>query len=157
MSKEILLTQEGFDGLQERLNYLQTQARPAVSEKIKLAREFGDLSENAEYDAAKDEQSQIEAEIKELTEKLDNAQIIKKEDIDTKLVCLGSTVKLAEEISGDKFEYKIVTSTEANIFEHKISDESPVGAAIMGKKKGTVVDVVTPAGINKIKIVNISI
>ncbi|MDR2090118.1 MAG: transcription elongation factor GreA [Clostridiales bacterium] len=157
MAKEILLTKEGYEKLKERLDYLQTSARPQASEKIKIAREFGDLSENAEYDAAKEEQVHIENEIKEINEKLMAAVLIDESNVDTKVVSLGCTVKIHDMEFGDKLEFKIVGSTEADSSENKISNESPIAQAILGKKKGAVCDVITPGGGMKVKILSIGI
>ncbi|MDR2047111.1 MAG: transcription elongation factor GreA [Clostridiales bacterium] len=157
MGKEILLTKEGYEKLQERLGYLQTVARQEVSEKIKTAREFGDLSENAEYDAAKEEQVHIENEIKEINEKLLAAVLIDESAVDTKVVSLGCTVKIQDLEFDEKLEFKIVGSTEADSSQNKISNESPIAQAIIGKKKGAVCDVVTPGGGMKVKILSINL
>ncbi|MDR1939600.1 MAG: transcription elongation factor GreA [Clostridiales bacterium] len=157
MAKEILLTKEGYEKLQERLDYLQTVARSQVSEKIKTAREFGDLSENAEYDAAKEEQVYIENEIKEINEKLMAAVLIDESAVDTKVVSMGCTVKLQDLDFDEKFEFKLVGSTEADSSQNKLSNESPMGQAILGKKKGAVCDVFAPGGVIKVKILGITL
>lgn len=155
--EKIFLTQKGYDELQERLDYLTGQGRQEMSEKIKLAREYGDLSENAEYDAAKNEQAFMEQEIKEIAEKLRNAEIIDESSLDSKTVSIGSIVKLQDMEMDEKVEIKIVGSSEADIMNNKISNESPIGQALIGKKKGAVVDVNTPSGVLKYKIISISI
>ena len=155
--EKIFLTQKGYDELQERLDYLTGQGRQEMSEKIKLAREYGDLSENAEYDAAKNEQAFMEQEIKEIAEKLRNAEIIDESNMDSKTVSIGSIVKLQDMELDEKVEIKIVGSSEADIMNNKISNESPIGQSLIGKKKGAVVDVITPSGVLKYKIISISI
>ncbi|MCI6658393.1 MAG: transcription elongation factor GreA, partial [Faecalibacterium sp.] len=131
--EKIFLTQKGYDELQERLDYLTGQGRQEMSEKIKLAREYGDLSENAEYDAAKNEQAFMEQEIKEIAEKLRNAEIIDESNLDSKTVSIGSIVKLQDMELDEKVEIKIVGSSEADIMNNKISNESPIGQALIGK------------------------
>ena len=133
--EKIFLTQKGYDELQERLDYLTGQGRQEMSEKIKLAREYGDLSENAEYDAAKNEQAFMEQEIKEIAEKLRNAEIIDESNLDSKTVSIGSIVKLQDMELDEKVEIKIVGSSEADIMNNKISNESPIGQSLIGKKK----------------------
>ena len=155
--EKIFLTQKGYDELQERLDYLTGQGRQEMSEKIKLAREYGDLSENAEYDAAKNEQAFMEQEIKEIAEKLRNAEIIDESNLDSKTVSIGSIVKLQDMELDEKGEIKIGGSSEADIMNNKISNESPIGQSLIGKKKGAVVDVNTPSGVLKYKIISISI
>ena len=155
--EKIFLTQKGYDELQERLDYLTGQGRQEMSEKIKLAREYGDLSENAEYDAAKNEQAFMEQEIKEIAEKLRNAEIIDESNLDSKTVSIGSIVKLQDMELDEKVEIKIVGSSEADIMNNKISNESPIGQSLIGKKKGAVVDVNPPSGVLKYKIISISI
>ena len=154
--EKIFLTQKGYDELQERLDYLSGQGRQEMSEKIKLAREYGDLSENAEYDAAKNEQACMEQEIKEIAEKLRNAEIIDESNLDSKTVSIGSIVKLQDMELDEKVEIKIVGSSEADIMNNKISNESPIGQSLIGKKKGAVVDGNAPSGVLKYKIISIS-
>ena len=154
---EVFLTKEGYDKLVEKLNYLQTVVRGEISAKIKAAREFGDLSENAEYDAAKEEQANVEAEIKELNDTIANVTLIDDSKLDSKTVEIGTTVKVQCESTRDKYEFKIVGFTEADCLDGKISNDSPMGKALIGKKKGAVVDVITPGGIAKYKVVNISV
>lgn len=152
--EEILLTEEGFKKLEEKLEYLLVHKRQEVAEKIKVAREFGDISENAEYDAAKEEQAMVEGEIKTIQNQLANAVIIDNSG-KTDTVTLGCTVKLLDVEFNEKMEYKIVGATEANITEGKISSVSPVGNAILGKKKNEVVKVSTPGGNIEMKILEI--
>ncbi len=144
--KEVYLTAEGLEELKEKLNYLLTVKRVEVAEKIKIAREFGDLSENAEYDAAKEEQSFVEAEIKEIESKIMHAAIIDDAARGTSEVSLGCTVKLYDEKYKEELEYRIVGTTEANVAENRISNESPLGVALMGHKKDERVEVLTPNG-----------
>lgn len=157
MGNEVLLTKEGKIKLEERLEYLEKYARLEIAEKIKEARAFGDLSENAEYDAAKEEQAIIESEILEINKKLFNAIVIDEEQIDTKTVGLGCYVKVLDIEMDEKLEYKIVGTTEADLEHNKISNESPIGRSLIGKKKNDVVSVETPHGKLKFKILNIRV
>ena len=142
MENEVFLTKEGLKALQERLDYLKSEKRPEVAKRIGVAREFGDLSENSEYDAAKEEQAQVENEISEIEEKLRYAKIITKKDVDTTKVSVGCFVKVRDLEFGDEFEYHIVGATESDPANNVISNESPVGQALLGKKKGAEVTVV---------------
>ena len=153
--QEVILTQEGFDKLEEELNYLKTEKRTEIAERIKVARGFGDLSENSEYDEAKNAQAENEQQIAELEVKIRNAKVIDSSEIDTKTVQIGNTVKLYDEEFEEEIEYTIVGSTEVNLVENKISNESPIGKALLGRKKGEVVDVDAPDGIIKFKILAI--
>ena len=153
--KEVILTKEGYDKLEEELNYLKTQKRTEVAERIKVALGFGDLSENSEYDEAKSAQAENEQKIAELEAKIRNAKIIDETEIDTKTVQIGNTILLHDEEFDEDVEYTIVGSTEVNIAENKISNESPIGIALLGRKKGDVVDVNAPQGIIKFKILSI--
>ena len=153
--QEVILTQEGFDKLEEELNYLKTEKRTEIAERIKVARGFGDLSENSEYDEAKNAQAENEQQIAELEAKIRNAKVIDSKEIDTKTVQIGNTVKLYDEEFEEEIEYTIVGSTEVNLAENKISNESPIGKALLGRKKGEVVDVDAPDGIIKFKILAI--
>ena len=144
-----ILTPEGLKKYEDELNYLKVEARANVAEKIKEAREQGDLSENAEYDAAKDEQRDIEARITELENILKNAEVVDKSDFKKGTVGIGSTVKLLDKNIDEEIEYKIVGTTEADSLNGKISNESPLGQVLMGKKKGDIVDF--KIGNNKIK------
>ncbi len=153
--QEVILTQEGYDKLEQELNYLKTEKRTEIAERIKVARGFGDLSENAEYDEAKSAQSENEAKITELEAKLRNAKVINEKEIDTKTVQIGNCVKLHDVEFDEDIEYTIVGSTEVNLAENKISNESPVGKALLGKKKGEIVEVDAPEGVIKFKILAI--
>ena len=153
--KEVILTQEGFDNIEKELEYLRTEKRAEIAERIKVALGFGDLSENSEYDEAKNAQAENEAKIAELENKVRYAKIIDEKDIDTKTVQIGNTVKLYDIEFDEEVEYTIVGSTEVNLEENKISNESPIGSALLGAKKGQEVDVEAPAGIIKYKILSI--
>ena len=153
--QEVILTQEGFDKLEEELNYLKTEKRTEIAERIKVARGFGDLSENSEYDEAKNAQAENEQQIAELEVKIRHAKVIDSSEIDTKTVQIGNLVKLYDEEFEEEIEYTIVGSTEVNLAENKISNESPIGKALLGRKKGEVVDVDAPDGIIKFKILAI--
>ena len=157
MAEKIFLTEEGKQELEKKLEYLKMVKRTEITESIKIAREFGDLSENAEYKATKNEQAFMEQEIKEIAEKLRNAEIIDESNLDSKTVSIGSIVKLQDMELDEKVEIKIVGSSEADIMNNKISNESPIGQSLIGKKKGAVVDVNTPSGVLKYKIISISI
>lgn len=152
--KKIYLTQQGFEELKSELDNLINVKRPANIQAIKEARALGDLSENADYDAARNEQAQVEARIKELEYMIEHAVII--EEAPKDVVGLGSTVEIEYVDDDDTDEYKIVGSLEADPFENKISDESPIGKALSGKKVGDVVKVPSPNGDYDVKIVKIS-
>lgn len=153
--KEILLTQDGKAKLEQELDELKTVKRKEIAEKIKVALSFGDLSENSEYDEAKNEQAIIEAKIKSLEMQLQNARIIDDSEIDTQSVSIGVFVKL--KVGGvTEVTYKIVPTSDSNPLEGKISDESPVGAALMGKKLGETVSVETPGGVVEYIILDIA-
>ena len=152
---ECLLTSEGFLNLEEELNELKTVKRPRVIEALKDARAQGDLSENADYDAARNDQAQIEARIKELEYMIDHAKIIE-DTTEEGVVGLGTTVTIAYVEDEDEEEYKLVGSLEANPFENKISNESPIGKAILGKKIGDIVSVESPNGSYDVKIVAVN-
>ena len=155
MNNEIILTPEGHKELESKLENLKINRRKEVAEKIKTAREFGDISENAEYDAAKDEQSMIEGEIIDIENKLRTAKIIDSKKIDTSCVSVGCTVKLLDVELNTTAEYKLVGTTESDPSQKKISNESPVGKAILGRRKNDVVEVIAPAGVIKMKIMDI--
>jgi transcription elongation factor GreA len=144
--KDIILTKEGYQKLKSEIEHLSVARRREVAERIKLAREFGDIAENAEYDAAKNEQAMLEARIAKLQERLASARVIEKREISTDVVSLGSKVRLRDVDAKQTVEYRIVGSAEANPAELKLSNESPVGKAIMGHKKGETVEVITPRG-----------
>lgn len=154
--KEILLTQEGYDNLEKQLEYLKTEKRAEISERIKVALGFGDLSENSEYDEAKNAQAENEGKIAELENKIRYAKIIDESEIDTKTVQVGNIVKVHNEKIDKDATFTIVGSTEVNLAENKISNESPVGAALLGKKKNDIVEVKTPGGVVKYKILSIT-
>jgi transcription elongation factor GreA len=153
--KEVILTKEGYQKLKDEIEYLSTDRRRDVAERIKTAREFGDIAENAEYDDAKNEQAMLEARIAKLEERLAAARVIEKRDIAKDVVSIGSHVRLRDVDAKQTVEYHIVGSAEANPAEHKLSNESPVGQAILGKKKGETVEVKTPRGSLKYKILEI--
>ncbi len=153
--KEVILTQDGFDKLEKELEYLRTEKRTEIAGRIKVALGFGDLSENSEYDEAKNAQAENEAKIAELENKIRHAKIIDEAEIDTKTVQIGNTVKLYDVEFDEEVEYTIVGSTEVNLAENKISNESPIGKALLGAKKGTTVDVQAPAGVIQYKILSI--
>ena len=156
MEKKIVLTYEGMRKMEEELIELKTVKRKVVAQKIKEARAQGDLSENAEYDAAKEEQGEIETRIVELEKMLRNAEVIDEDEINMEHVALGNKVRLYDEEFGEEVEYSIVGSTEANPVEGKISNESPVGKALIGAKVGDVVEAQTPGGIGRFKVLEIS-
>ena len=154
--KEVLLTQEGYDNLEKELEYLTTEKRAEIAERIKIALGFGDLSENSEYDEAKNAQAANETKIAELENKLRYAKIIDESEIDTKTVQVGNIVKVLDMEFNEEVSYTIVGSTEVDLSQNKISNESPIGAALMGAKKGQVVDVQAPAGVMQYKIISIT-
>ena len=153
--KEVLLTQEGYDNLEKELEYLKTEKRTEISERIKVALGFGDLSENSEYDEAKNAQASNEIKIAELENKLRYARIIDESEIDTKSVQVGNRVTILDLEYNEELEYTIVGSTEVDLSQNKISNESPIGAALMGAKKNQIVEAKTPGGTVKYKVVNI--
>ena len=153
--KDVILTQEGYDNLDKELNYLKTEKRAEIADRIKVALGFGDLSENSEYDEAKTAQAENEVKIAELENKIRHAKIIDEKEIDTDTVQIGNTVKVLDIEFDEKVEYTIVGSTEVELAENKISNESPLGAALLGAKKNQTVDVNAPAGIMKYKILQI--
>jgi transcription elongation factor GreA len=153
--KEVILTREGFEKLQQEIDVLRGDKRREVAERIRVAREFGDIAENAEYDDAKNEQAMLEHKIALLEERLISARVIEKKDIAKDVVSVGSKVRLRDVAANKTFEYQIVGSAEANPADNKLSNESPVGKAIMGRKKGEVVEVVAPRGSLKFKILEI--
>ena len=155
VEKQELLTQEGYNKLEEELEYLKAVKRKEVAQKIKEAREQGDLSENAEYDAAKDEQAKLEEQILKLDEKLRKAVIIDESQIDLNIVTVGSIVKVFDFDFDEEVEYVIVGSAEADPFEGKISNESPVGKALLGARVGETVEVQVPDGVSKFKVLEI--
>ncbi len=154
--KEVLLTQEGYNNIEKELEFLSTEKRAEIAERIKIALGFGDLSENSEYDEAKNAQAANETKIAELENKLRYAKIIDESEIDTKTVQVGNTVKVLDMEFDEEESYTIVGSTEVDLSQNKISNESPIGSALMGAKKGQVVEAQAPAGVIKYKIVSIT-
>ena len=152
-NEHVLLTQEGYDKLKAEYDYLRLQRRQEVINAIKVAKAFGDLSENSEYDEAKNEQAEVEHKIAELEVMLQNVKIIEKTS--TSVISMGSTVKIYDCEFEEEMVYTIVGSAEANLDEGQISDESPIGHALLGKKVGDVIDVETPGGIIKIEVLEI--
>ncbi|MEE0929245.1 MAG: transcription elongation factor GreA [Acutalibacteraceae bacterium] len=155
MAKSIQLTKEGLEKLQGELEYLRTTGRTEIAEKIRIARGYGDLSENSEYDEAKNEQAKIEARIVELEKMLDDVVIIE-EDVNTDTVTIGVTVTVYDEEFDEELTYKVVGSAEADPMNGLISDDSPVGKALLGTKVGDEVVAETPMGEIKFKILNIA-
>ena len=151
MADEVILTKEGKEELEKRLEFLKVTKRAEITERIKTAREFGDLSENAEYDAAKNEQAMIEGEIVEIEEKLKHAVIIK-DGAKKGVVSLGSKVDILDEETGEVATYEIVGTTEADVENSRISNESPIGNALLGRKAGETVTVSVPVGTTTITI-----
>lgn len=155
--KQFILTAEGLKKIEQKFDHLKSVRRREVAERIKQAIEFGDISENSEYEDAKNEQAFIEGEIITLEKMLRNSKLIEEGDIVTDVVSIGAVVVLKDLEFGDELEYTIVGSTEADPVEFKISNESPVGQAILGKKVGSVVEVNVPAGILKYEVLEIKI
>ncbi|HBF7898594.1 transcription elongation factor GreA [Clostridioides difficile] len=154
-NKEFLLTQEGYDKLEEELENLKVVKRKEVAERIKVAISFGDLSENAEYDEAKKEQAQVEERILKLENMVRKAVIIDESKIDLNVVTIGSIVKVKDLEFDEEVEYTIVGSTEADPYDGKISNESPVGKALLGRAVKEVVEVQVPDGVAKFEILEI--
>ena len=153
--REIILTVEGYNKLEEELKNLKGPKKLEVAERIKIAREFGDISENSEYDDAKNEQALLEARILEVENMLRIAKVVDDDDVSTRVAGVGTLVTVHDYEFDEDISYGIVGATEVNIAENKISNESPVGRALIGKKKGEEVDVETPGGVVKYKIVSI--
>ncbi len=154
--KEVLLTQDGYNNLEKELDFLKTEKRSEISERIKVALGFGDLSENSEYDEAKNAQAANEIKIIELENKLRYARIIDESEIDTKTVQVGNKVKILDMEFDEELEYTIVGSTEVDLTQNRISNESPIGSALLGAKKNEVVEANVPAGVVKYKILSIT-
>lgn len=154
-AKKNILTYEGLRKLEDELEHLKVVKRKEISQKIKEAREQGDLSENAEYDAAKDEQRDIEARIEEIEKILKNAEVVVEEEVELDSISIGCKVRILDVEFNEEMEYKIVGSTEANSLKGKISNESPVGKALLGAKVGDEVTVETPTGEFKYKVLEI--
>ena len=154
--KEVLLTKEGYEKLEQELDQLKTTKRAEIAERIKVALGFGDLSENSEYDEAKNAQAENETKIAELENKLRYAKIIDESEIDTKTVQVGNTVKLLDIEFNEEGSYTLVGSTEVDLAQNKISNESPIGSAILGAKKNQIVEVQAPAGVVQYKVLSIT-
>ena len=155
-NKEVLLTQEGYDNIEKELDYLKTTKRSEISERIKVALGFGDLSENSEYDEAKNAQAENEIKIADLENKLRYAKIINESEIDTKTVQVGNKVRIEDLEFNEEFEYTIVGSTEVDLSQNRISNESPIGKALLGAKKDETVEVQLPDNeIAKYKVLSI--
>jgi len=152
--KEVIMTQEGYEKLEEELEFLRTEKRTEIAERIKVALGFGDLSENSEYDEAKNAQADNEIKIANLENKLRYAKIIDESEIDTKTVQVGNIVKLLDMEYDEEVTYTIVGSTEVDLKENKISNESPIGSAILGAKKNQVEEIKIPAGVVKYKVLS---
>ena len=158
MPKDVILTPEGLQRLKDELEHLSTARRREVAERIKEAREFGDITENAEYDDAKNEQAMVESRIATLQEKLRLATVIQTEDLSTDVVQIGSVVHVKDEKTGKSVKYTIVGSAEARPEEHKLSNESPVGRSLIGRKRNETVAVKVPRGpARKLKITKIDV
>ena len=155
MAQDIVLTKEGYEELKEKLAALKS-GRSDIAEKLKVARSFGDLSENSEYDEARNEQAKVEARIVELEALIENAEVIDEANLDTSIVNIGSIVKVLDTDLGAEIEYHIVGSNETNPFENKISVESPVGTALNGKRAGDKVEVNAPGGVIVLEIIEVS-
>ena len=153
--KKVILTREGYEKLEKELDYYVSVRRNEISEQIAIARGFGDLSENAEYDEAKKEQAKVEEEILRLQHKLRTAVILSESEITTEKVSIGTTVKVFSKTVGSEFEYAIVGSEETDPWNGKISSESPVGAALLGARKGEVVTVELPMGVTEFEVIDI--
>jgi transcription elongation factor GreA len=158
MQKDVILTPEGLEKLKQEIEYLSNEKRREVAERIKEAREFGDISENSEYDDAKNEQAMLEARIASLEDKLRSASVIDAKELSNDVVRVGSLVNVKDEKSGKSLQYTIVGSTEANPSENKLSNESPVGKALLGNKRGDIVKVSLPNGkARELKITKIDV
>jgi transcription elongation factor GreA len=153
--KEVILTPEGYDKLKQEIEYLRGEKRREVAERIKTAREFGDISENAEYDHAKQEQAMLEHKLAQLEERIRSAKVLDMAKVSSDTVGIGTVVKLEDVAAKETLEYHIVGSAEANPAENKLSNESPVGKAIIGHKQGETVEVAAPRGALKFRIVEI--
>lgn len=153
--EQVMLTEEGYEKLKNELDYLENEKRREVAKRIKVAREFGDISENSEYDDAKNEQAFVEGRIQEIKNMLNDAEVVKDEDITDKKVNLGTTVMLHDLDSDEKISYTLVGSAEADPLNYKISNESPIGSSILGHVIGDQVTVETPAGDVNYEIISI--
>ena len=156
ITKQLLVTEEGLRKMEEEFEYLKTVKRKEVIETIGIARAFGDLSENSEYDEAKNEQAKVEARIIELEEQLKNVKVVDESEIKTDIANIGNKVKVFNVSLNKEVEYSIVGSTEADPFKYKISDESPIGRVLIGARKNDTVEYETPKGVFKLKVLEIS-
>lgn len=154
--KKMLYTPDGYKELIDELNYLKTTRREEIKNDIAVARSFGDLSENAEYDEARNEQARTEARIKELEDLIENAVVVDEAEIDVSVVSLGSTVRVWDEEGQEELEYSLVGSNEANPLIGKISDQSPIGKNLMGAKVGDVLNISAPSGTITLKVLEVS-
>ena len=156
MPREVVVTPQGFEKLKNEIEFLRTEKRREIAERIKEAREFGDITENAEYDYAKNEQAMLEARISQLEDKLRSATVVDDKNLEKDIVSVGSRVRVKDQKSGKSVLYHIVGSAEAEPAENKLSNESPVGRALLGRKRGDVVSVAVPRGPSrKLKITKI--
>ncbi len=155
MAKEVVLTEEGYEKLEKELDYLVNEKRREIAKRIKVAREFGDISENSEYDDAKNEQAFVEGRIKEIENMLRNAKVVKNEEVSDHTVNVGTTVKIKDTDNGEIFNYTLVGSAESDPLKNKISNESPIGKSIIGHKIGDKVKVEVPTGIMEYEILSI--
>ena len=153
--RDIVLTEEGYNKLEEELKYLKGPKKMEVAERIKIAREFGDISENSEYDEAKNEQALLEAKILEMENTLRHAKVVDEDEVSTRKAGVGTLVTVHDFEFDEEIAYGIVGATEVNMAENKISNKSPVGKALIGRKKGDIVEVETPGGVAKYKILSI--
>jgi transcription elongation factor GreA len=154
IGKSYILTREGLKKLEDELEYLRTVKRKEITEKIKVALSYGDLSENSEYDEAKNDQAFVEGRIALLENKLNNAEILDENELPTDVVTIGAFVKVKDFEFDEEIEFHIVGSAEADPMEYKISNESPVGEALIGKKVGDIVEVHVPKGMNKFEVLD---
>ena len=155
-TKQLLVTEEGLRKMEEEFEYLKTVKRKEIIDTIGVARSFGDLSENSEYDEAKNEQAKVEARIMELEEQLKKVKVVNESDIKTDEVSIGNKVKVLNISLNKEIDYSVVGSSEADPFNNKISDESPIGKVLIGRKKGETVEYETPKGLFKLEILAIS-
>lgn len=155
MAKKLTVTEAGFQKLKDELDFLKNVKRREAAEAVGLARSYGDLSENSEYDEAKNEQAKVEAQIAELEETLANVKIINNDDINTSVANIGLTVKVLYMDDDDEVEYSLVGSREVNALENRISDQSPIGKALIGTKAGDIVTVEIPSGPIKLKVLEV--
>ncbi|HKL75490.1 MAG TPA: transcription elongation factor GreA [Halanaerobiales bacterium] len=154
-TKEVVLTEEGYEKLEEELDYLVNEKRREVAKRIKVAREFGDISENSEYDDAKNEQAFVEGRIQEIENMLRNAKVIKDEEVDDHTVNVGTTVKIKDLDDEDIYTYTLVGSAESDPLKNKISNESPIGKNLIGHKIGDQVEVEVPSGTMNYEVLSI--